>query len=291
MGCSLFRLRSVDKHIRHLIKKLCKAQLALAHVVAICAQIAEVILYRRLHAHYAGGIGCAAAQVFLLSSAYLATRKLYAVSHIQRAHALGRVELVSADGIKVTMSCVKGHLEETLNSIHMQQCIGGFFLKYAANSLGVIYGAHLVIHLHNGYKTGVRSYHFLKLCKVYCSGMIHRRFLHVILLIKAFEGLVYRGVLSGPHNYPALSSHCLQGAEECHVVAFRAAGGKDDLFSCGIYRPGYGLSGGVYGSLLPYRRRICRRRVKEFFRHILPCPVCRRRQRGGGCAVIKIYHN
>ena len=291
MGCSLFRLRSVDKHIRHLIKKLCKAQLALAHVVAICAQIAEVILYRRLHAHYAGGIGCAAAQVFLLPSAYLATRKLYAVSHIQRAHSLGCVELVSADGVKVTMSCVKGHLEETLNSIHMQQCIGGFFLKYAANGLGVIYCAHLIIHLHNGYKAGIRGYHFLKLCQVYCSGMIHRRFLYVILLIKAFKGLIYRWVLGSSHYYPALSSHCLQGAKEGHVVAFSTAGGKDDLFSRGVYRPGDRLSGGVYGSLLPYRRRICSRRIKEFFRHILPRPVSRRRQRGGGGAVIKIYHN
>ena len=98
-----------------------------------------------------------------------------------------------------------------------------FYPEHPAYRLGVVHGADLVIHLHHGYKAGVRGDEALQPFQVYHAGIVYRRFDNVVLAGKGFIYLIYRRMLGRADYYPAPAPHCFKGSEYCHIVALGAA--------------------------------------------------------------------
>ena len=142
---------------------------------------------------------------------------------IQRADALRGVYLVSAYRIHVAVFRIEGHLQKALYAVYMEQRLRSPASEYPAYRLGIVHGAHLVVHLHHGYKAGVRGDEALQPFQVYHAGIVHRRFDNVVLAGKGFIYLIYRRMLGRADYYPAPAPHCFKGSEYCHIVAFSAA--------------------------------------------------------------------
>ena len=195
MGGAQLRCRAVKQHIRQLGKVFRKAHLACPHGAAIFVDIIEVVLYGRLHTHYAGRIGSAAAQVLFLPSAYLAACELCALPEVQYARTLGGVYLVSAYRIQVAVFRIEGHLQESLHAVHMKQRLWSPAPEHPAYGLGIVHSANLVVHLHYRYKAGIRGDEALQPVQVYCAGIVYRRFDNIVLAGKGPAHLVYRWML------------------------------------------------------------------------------------------------
>jgi len=92
-------------------------------------------------------------------------------------------------------------------------------------------GAHLVVHIHDGYQDGVRTDGCFQFLQGNVALAVHRQICDLkSLLLQIGQRVVNRGmfdsgaddVLSGP-----LVGHGC--ADESHVVGFRAAGGEQDF--------------------------------------------------------------
>ena len=223
MGSALLRCGAVKQHVRQLGKIFCKAQLAISHGAAIFVDIIEVVLYSRLHTHYAGRVCSAAAQVFFLPSAHLTACELCALPEVQYARTLGSMYLVSAYGIQVAVFRIEGHLQKALDAVYMEQRLRSPAPEHPAYGLGVVHSTNLIVHLHYRYKAGVRGDEALQPFQVYHAGIVYRRFDNVVLAGKGFIYLIYRRMLGRADYYPAPAPHCFKGSEYCHIVAFSAA--------------------------------------------------------------------
>ena len=155
--------------------------------------------------------------------AHLAACESGALPEVQRADALRGVYLVSAYGIQVAVFRIEGHLQESLYAVYMEQRLRSPAPEHPAYRLGVVHGADLVIHLHHGYKAGVRGDEALQPFQVYHAGIVYRRFDNVVLAGKGFIYLIYRRMLGRADYYPAPAPHCFKGSEYCHIVALGAA--------------------------------------------------------------------
>ena len=131
--------------------------------------------------------------------------------------------LVSAYGIQVAVFRIEGHLQESLYAVYMEQRLRSPASEHPAYRLSVVHGAHLVVHLHHGYKAGVRGDEALQPFQVYHAGIVYWRFNHIVLAGKGFIYLIYRRMLGRADYYPAPAPHCFKGSEYCHIVAFSAA--------------------------------------------------------------------
>ena len=152
----------------------------------------------------------------------------HALFHRQRAHALGAVQLVGADGVHVHVGKVEGHAQKALHAVHVDEGAAG---DGAFQALDVQKRAGLVVDLHAAYEAGAVVQGFLKRFIVERALFVHGKHAHFVAhFAQALEGGQHRGVFRGVDGHELFAVHALHRAEDGEVVGLRAAGGEDEFF-------------------------------------------------------------
>ena len=100
----------------------------------------------------------AGAHAALLTAAENIRRKLQAAADIERADALRRVDLVTADRDEICaeLVCANRNFQESLHCISVQQRLAFGFAERARNGSDVRHGTGFVIHHHERYEDRIR---------------------------------------------------------------------------------------------------------------------------------------
>ena len=175
-----------------------------------------------------GGVFRAGAQIFLLPAADVLRVEAHALFHRQRAHALGAMQLVGADGVHVHIGKVEGHAQKALHAVHVDAGAAG---DGAFQALHVQKRAGFVVDLHAAYKASAVVQGFFQRFVVKRALAVHRKHAHFVAhCAQALEGGQHGGVLRGVDGHELFAAHALHRAEDGEVVGLRAAGGEDEFF-------------------------------------------------------------
>ena len=193
-------------------------------------------------------LGGAAPPAFLLT-AIEEVLKLHAAAHIQKADALGAVDLVGRrrQHVDAQLVHVDGLMAEGLHRVGVEddaRLVGG--RRQLANRLD---GADLVVGEHDGGQDGVRADGRLEVLNAHESVLVHGKIGHLeALALQRLAGVKHRVVLDGARDDVAPLGGVGPGeALEGPVVRFGAAAREEDFARRRADEAGQALAGGSHG--------------------------------------------
>ena len=257
--------------------------------------IPVIELCRKAHACDPGNIFRAGTHVVLLSPSEDHGAQLHPLIHIEEAHALGAVELVSADGEHVDVSLFgpDPELAVGLDGIRVE-IAGRILLLYdPAQLFDGLYGSDLVIDIHDAYQDRVRPDGGSQGFRIHTAVSVHGKEGHLIALsLQKLQGLIDGGMLDA-EAYDVLSplSPAKGRADEGQIVRLRSPGGKEDLprlYLQGVcdLRPG-----GLHIILRPKPHHMFGGGISVILLHdLIHQPYHLRGYPGGGCIIKINFH-
>ncbi|GBD12464.1 hypothetical protein HRbin24_00471 [bacterium HR24] len=211
-------------------------------------------LQRFGHPHYAGHVLGASAAVALLGAAQLLRQQGRSRTDVERAHALGAVELVGADGHHIYAQAVHVQVEDAhrLHGIGVEDGAGVARLDDACRFGHGLDGPYLVVDVHDGHQHGIRPHRPLEGLQVDESLSVDRQIGDAeALLLQALGGMEHSVMLDGRHDdMVAPLPHGLGHTAQGQVVGLGSARGEDDLLGPAAQ----GLGHGAPGPLQPLAR-------------------------------------
>ena len=197
----------------------------------------------------AGHVLRGAAAPALLLAAIEKVLKLHATAHIQKADALGAVDLVGRrrQHVDAQLVHVDGLMAEGLHRVGVEgdaRLVGG--RRQLANRLD---GADLVVGEHDGGQDGVRADGRLEVLNAHESVLVHGKIGHLeALALQRLAGVKHRVVLDGARDDVApLGGVGPSEALEGPVVRFGAAAREEDFARRRADEAGQALAGGSHG--------------------------------------------
>ena len=187
----------------------------------------------------------AGAQAALLSAAReQGTHRAAARADVERADALGRVELVPAEGDEVGAErvCAEGDLQKSLYCIGVQQCLRAALAQERGDLCDRKDTAGLVVHKHHGHERRILAQRVRDLLRCDIAVSVRREAGDgIALLLELAAWLKHRAVLHrGGDDVPPHMAVLVRGEANGPVVALRAAGGEEKLLGLAAERGGDG---------------------------------------------------
>ena len=182
----------------------------------------------------------------LLPAAQVRRLDVIAPAQVQRAHALGRVDLVTAHREAVDAIQLHRHPQPGLHPVHMHGGARVFLLHPLCQPVHIHLCADLVVHLHAAHQNGVLVHRVHEGIQVQMAGLVRGNGHHIeAQLPQPFHGHGHAGMLVAAHHHPFAPAFPGQGrAQNGNVVALRAAAGEEHLLgggAQGLCHPGAGL--------------------------------------------------
>ena len=234
----------------------------------------------------------AGAHAFLLPAAENVRRELQPLPDVQRADALGRMDLVSAHGYHVRAERFGGErlFQKALHRVGMEKRAGFRGAQRAGHARNVRHGAGLVVDHHKRYERRILAKRVAHRVDGDRAGAVggEERYLPA-LARELFERLAHGVVLhGGGDDVPSDPPPEIRALQNRPVVALRTAGGEVH-FLCGASERGGELIAGIieHGARLA-SRFVRRAGVAVQFRHHLICRVRRLRAYAGRRGIIEI---
>ena len=186
----------------------------------------------RCHAHDGGDVLGTGPLVPLLCAAPDERLQRQPLPGIQRADALGPVELVRGEGEQVDL--LRLHVDEQMpRSLHRVGVEEHALLPAnRADLRNGLDGADLVVGVHDGHQAGILADGLCHLLRGDQAAAVHIQQCHVIaLLFQLLQGVQHSVVLKGGGDDVLLAPARAQGSggQDGLVVRLAAAGGEDDL--------------------------------------------------------------
>ena len=182
-------------------------------------------------AHDAGQVLGAGALAALLGAAVHQPLQAHAMAHVQRADALGRVELVARQAQKVDVLGlhVDLHVADGLHRVGVEQ--HAVPLRHRRQLRDGLDGADLVVGVHDGHQHGVRADSRLQLLRRHQAVAVHGQVGDLeALLLQLLAGVQDGVVLKvGGDDVPALFDIGVGRAPQRPVVGLCAAAGEVDF--------------------------------------------------------------
>ena len=224
----------------------------------------------RSQAHRVGKILGAGAHLALLLAAEVGRleRLHQTVTQVERADALGCVNLVSADRQGVDVCQLDGNAHPCLHCVNVDDGATVLLLDGSGQTLDVVPGANLVVYHHAGDKDGVFVHmrqHFVEVEGAVRLGVDDGDI--VAHLCQTFQRFLDAGMLKAGHDDALAEVPGQSRAQQSEVVALAAAGGEVKLFRLAAQCPGDGGTGGIQRLLAPRAGCVEAGRVRPVFAH------------------------
>ena len=284
-------VRAVDDHLREGFQPFPQAQVQGAHSSIPALHGLVQAGGRSSKAQRIGQVLGAGTLLPLLLTAQIGSleRLIQAVAQVERTNALGCMDLVSADSQCVDVRQLDGHPHPGLHGIHMDDGAAVAALDLGGQTLHIVPGADLIVDHHAGHKDGVFVHmvqHPVDVQRAVRAGVHHG---HIIAHGgQTLQRLLHAGVLKTGHHDALAEPAGQSRAQQGHVVALAAAGGKIELPALAAQGAGHGGTGGVQGFLAPGTGGIQTGRVGPVLPHGLVDDIRHFRGHDGGGGVVQI---
>ena len=211
------------------------------------------------------------------------------VGKVERANALGRMDLVAAHRERINVVQFDGHTHPCLHRVHMDDGTAVAVLYLGGKAFHIVAGADLIVHHHAGHKDGVLVHplqHGVNVQRAVCPGSYHGNV--VALLCQTLQRPLYTGVLEAGHYNALAEGAGLHRAQQRQIIALAAAGGKVQFPAFAAQRARYGGAGGVQSFFTARARAVQAGRVCPVLPHGLVDDVRHLGRYDGGGRVVQI---
>ena len=284
-------LRAVQGDLRELLQPLPQAGVQLHQRFVALRQRPAEQRGRLRHADGVGQVFGTGAHPLLLPATQIRRLNVVALAQVQRADALGGVDLVAAHRVAVNVRQPHWHPHPGLHTVHVH---GGAVVAglHPGGQAGHVHGgAGFVVHLHGGHQNGVFIHQLQHPVHIQVAVRLRGHKLHIVALLgQALHGQGHAGVLkAGAYN--ALAPLAGAGrAQNGQVVPLRAAAGEVHLPRRGPQSAGHIGPGLVQGQLTVGARGVQAGGVGPVLGHRLRDGLDHLRVHHGGGGIVQVMN-